>query len=339
MTIQNKEWLILKLVLALIILALIYLFSLHIISRNSQETSKKILFGAWTEGLFDGSSKTLHPEKLQEFENLIKRKVSIAHYYVGWEFLTSSQLVSQFDQLNSMGKKPMINVNPYYFDECPASKEPLYKVIAQGGCDNFLHKAGKNLRLVKKPFYLVFAWEMNNHQNEWSVTHTGSSNQDFILAWRHIHDIFKEEGVSNIIWVFCPNVPDDPIVPYGEIYPGDDYVDWIGLDGYNWGTTQSWSSWTSFSGVFTSSYNLITSIAPNKPLVLAEVNTTDQGGDKGAWYKDMFLSEIPKNFPQISAVVIFNEDKTMLEHVNWKVDVSQESLDSFTQAVNSPLYK
>jgi len=318
------------------VLVLVALAVVFIIFHN-RGPQRHITLGAWTQDLFDAKTQKLHPEKLTQFEQMIQKKVSIAHYYIGWEALADPKLIKQFQTLRSNGWEPMLNVNPYYFSQCPASSVPLYKAIAEGKCDKFLHQAGKNLSKVPQPFYLVFAWEMNNPENEWSVVHTGSTSQDFVAAWRHIHTIFQQEKATNVLWVFCPNVPDISETPYTKLYPGSQYVDWIGLDGYNWGTTQSWSQWASFAGVFTSSYNKITHIAPTKPLVIAEVNTTNQGGDKGEWYKDAFAQAIPYEFPKIKAVVIFNEDRKN-ENVNWKVDISKNSLNSFISAIHTKFY-
>lgn len=332
----NKSNLILS--IFLVIVLIIFSWLLILVNKRSEKPQKKIALGAWTEGLYDASEKKLNPGKLLEFEKQIGKKVSIAHYYLGWESLADPGIAGQFQQLNDNGWDVMLNANPYFFENCPASDMPLYKAISEGKCDEFLRKSGRNLSGIEKPFYLVFAWEMNNDNNQWSVIKSGSTNEDFVLAWRHIYNIFKEER-AKVIWVFCPNVPEEEFSPYAKIYPGDEYTDWIGLDGYNWGTTQAWSRWTDFAGIFSGAYNTITSIAPDKPLVLAEVNTTDKGGDKGAWYKDMFLKQIPENFPKIEAVVIFNEDKTKNEKVNWKIDAIPGSLDAFKTSLNSSYYK
>ena len=124
--------------------------------------TRHIMLGAWTEGLFDASTQTLHPESLLAFQQEIQKHVSIAHFYRGWESFVDPTLVTQLNTLRVNGWEPMINVNPYYFSQCPATSLPLYRAIAQGTCDDFLHRAGKNLRNVKQPFYLLFAWEMNN---------------------------------------------------------------------------------------------------------------------------------------------------------------------------------
>jgi hypothetical protein len=326
--------------ICIFIVIIVFGVATFIFQRNGVlgEATRHIAFGVWTEGFFDPSTRQIHPETLLSFEQLINKKASIAHYYLGWEYLADPELLKQFALLRSHGWEPMLNVNPYYFSGCPATQLPLYKAIAMGKCDEFLHKAGKNLARVDEPFYLLFAWEMNNPHNEWSISHTGSSEEDFKRAWRHIHKIFQQEKATKVVWVFCPNVPDDPDFPYSKIYPGKNFVDWVGLDGYNWGTTQSWSEWINFSGVFTGSYNKMVAIAPGKPMMIAEVNTTDQGGDKGEWYRDMLTQQIPYNFPNIKAVVIFNEDRSVQENVNWKVDVTPEALEAFTSAINSKFY-
>jgi len=328
-----------------IILAFFSIFTVVVITtlRSAQSFYKKtpprhIALGVWTQGLFDPTTHTLNPDSLILFEKETNKKMEIAHYYLGWEYLSDPILVTQFDTLRSHGWMPMLNVNPYFFSQCTANNLTLYAAIAKGNCDDFLHLAGKNLHKINKPFYLLFAWEMNNKQNAWSVPTTGSTAQDFIAAWRHIHTIFVEEKATSVVWVFDPNIPDDPTVPYPIIYPGDKYVDWIGLDGYNWGTTQSWSSWVSFAGVFTSSYTKLITIAKHKPMIIAEVNTTDQGGDKSAWYRDMLTKQLPYNFTNIAAIVFFNEDRTTQEHVNWKIDTSPATLKAFTTAIHTPFY-
>ena len=300
---------------------------------------RTIMFGAWTEGFYDAETRTLHPEELQSFEKRVNKKAAIAHYYRGWEALERKDLLDEFATLRSNGWQPMLNSNPYYVSECEYVKgKTLYRAIADGHCDVFLRKAGANLAKVDEPFFFLFAWEMNNKDLEWSIKQTGSSGQDFVDAWRHMHDIFEEEGATNILWVFCPNTQDKNSISYADIYPGDDYVDWVGIDGYNWGETQSWSDWSSFSGVFTASYRNITAVAPDKPVMIAEFNSTDVGGNKANWYKEALEEEIPYRFPHIKAIVIYDEDRTEQEKVNWKVDVSEESLEAFKQSIQIKYY-
>lgn len=323
-----------KKVILIIFLIFITIFFIHKLIPQ-----KQIEIGAWTEGLFDAKTESLHPEKLHEFEKLIDKKVTIAHFYRGWEALSDPKLINELSTLNNNGWKPILNVNPYFFSECSTKNISLYKAIASGNCDSFLHKAGKNLSKVKKPFYLLFAWEMNNKDLEWSIDYTKSSPNDFIAAWQHIYTIFKNEKATKIIWVFCPNTEGNKDISYDEIYPGDSFVDWTGIDGYNWGTTQSWSHWQSFQDVFSNSYKHLIKIAPNKPVMIAEVNSTTEGGNKSEWYKDMLTNELPNNFPNIKAIVFYNEDRTSTENVNWKIDITEKTLNSFKAGIHMNYYK
>lgn len=327
-------------IIVIVILVLILMSHLPLFSPPLRH----IELGFWTQGLYDAQTNLIHPEALLSLQKTINKKVAIAHYYVGWEDLPKPDFLQNIQLLQKNNWTPMISSNPYFFAnsdvigaKCPTTAQTLYAAIASGACDTFLHAAGKNLSTINKPFYFVFAWEMNNKSNQWSIPYTRSNPADFIAAWRHIHDIFMQEKVKNILWVFDPNVPEDN-VSYKSMYPGDRYVDYFGLDGYNWGVTQSWSSWESFGDIFTKSYNQLLSINPHKKIILVEVNTTDEGGDKGAWYTDMLTHQIPSVFPQISAVVFYNEDRSVQEGINWKVDVNEESLKSFVSAIHTPFY-
>jgi beta-mannanase len=306
-----------------------------IVPVSTPKSTRSIYLGMWTQGLWDVGTNTLHPDALTNLETKIGKKVAIAHYYRGWDALDSSHIISELNTISSHGWRPMISANPYFFSKCEAKGLPLYKAIAAGNCDEFLTNIGKNLKQFGKPVFLRFAWEMNVASMEWQVERSGSSNEDFIKAWQRFHDIVYSNGGTNVLWVFAPDVGN---TNYQQIYPGDKYVDWLGLDGYNWGNTQSWSKWQSFSQVYSSAYNSLTKLAPSKPLMLSEVNTTDQGGDKPAWYKDMLLNQIPNNFPRIKAVIFYNENRQAKENVNWLIDINNESLNSFSESIKSGNY-
>lgn len=309
------------------------------LSTPTISTVRPIYLGMWTQGFWDDTNKVLHPETLTSFEQKLGKRFAIAHYYRGWEYLDSEYLRKELAIIDSYGWRPMISANPYFFDRCVSNNLPLYKAIVQGNCDGFLQAAARNLKLFAKPVFLRLAWEMNINSMEWSIQQSHSSSEDFASAWRHMHDVFIAEQATNILWVFSPNVESNDSIPYENIYPGDSYVDWLGLDVYNWGNTQSWSTWEGFSELFSQSYSHIISIAPNKPLMIAEINTTDVGGDKARWYRNLLEQELPYDFPKVSAVVFYNEDRTQKEQVNWLIDISNESFTAFKKGLQKPFYQ
>ncbi len=334
-------------ILVIIIAWFFYAFGRTFLTKDGQENvssqisvpKREVFIGFWTYGLWDDKEQRIRPDRLQDLESKINKKVAIAHYFRGWHHLSEPSLADGLNILIDAGWRPMLSANPYFFEECKANSLTLYKAISQGNCDDFIRNSAINLKSVKAPFFFRFAWEMNVSTMEWSIVYSGSNPDDFKLAWQRIHNIFKEEGVTNAIWVFSPQVDTPSTTPIIQLYPGAEYVDWVGLDGYNWGSTRSWSNWQSFSSVFMNSYQLFKKIAPEKPLMIAEVNTVDKGGDRGNWYLTMLQDEIPHKFLDIDAVVFFNEDKTKQEGINWLIDSSNQSLEKFKKGIQLDIYK
>ncbi len=319
---------------------ILFILSMSIIMAYMYLTraTHTIYLGAWTEGLWDSKTNVLHPEALQLFEEHIGKKVTIAHIYRGWHELDSDNFITELQTIDRYSWVPMVSANPYYFDQCKHTRYSLYKSIERGDCDAFLRNISIRFRTYGKPLFFRFAWEMNIPSNEWSLQYTGSTAQEFVGAWRHIHTIMNEENVTNVQWVFCPQVNTPTSIAYEEIFPGDEYVDWVGLDGYNWGTTQSWSSWQNFSDVFGSSYDELVKLAPGKPVMIAEFGTTDQGGDKPGWFSAALNTQIPQRFPEVKALIFYNEDRSQEEQSNWKIDSPPQTLKSIQQGLKDSRY-
>jgi hypothetical protein len=277
--------------------------------------------------LWNDTTQTLDPQKLKDFEKLVDKKMAIAHVYRGWDELSEDSFVKELNQLSNSGWMPMVSSSPHYVGDCNAPGVPLYAAIAQGRCDDLMHQIARSFKAYGKPVLFRFAWEMNIPTLPWSLTMTKSTTGDYVSAWRRFHQIMVEEGATNVKWVFSPNAKSyAEDMSYKPIYPGDDVVDWVALDGYNWGTTQTWSKWSSFTDVFKDSYDEIITLAPTKPLMLGEINSANVGGDQSEWLADALGTQIPTNFPKIKAVVLFDEDKTSLDGVDWRIENSHKSI-------------
>jgi beta-mannanase len=175
---------------------------------------------------------------------------------------------------------------------------------------------------------------MNGNWSPWSEQVNGNSPGQYILAWRHVHDIFTANGVTNVTWVWTPNITGGNGVSPEGYYPGDQYVDWAGLDGYNSGPDQNGNVWESFSQVFSASYNKLLQIAPNKPFMIAETSSTEVGGSKAAWITDVLVKQIPVNFPNIKALVWFNVNKES----DWRVESSLAAQNAFAKGIGLSVY-
>jgi beta-mannanase len=207
--------------------------------------------------------------------------------------------------------------------------EPNFQLadVVAGAYDTYIRSFAAAAKAWGHPFFLRFNWEMNGDWFPWAESANGNQPGDSVAAWRHVHDIFASVGASNATWVWCPNV--GYATNLAARYPGDAYVDWTCLDGYN--RAQPWKSFTSLFGA---SYQLITtSIAPSKPMIVGETGATEAGGSKSWWIADA-LTVVRTQFPKIKGFVYFDKFGTM----DWPIETSSTAQAAFASGIASPAY-
>jgi hypothetical protein len=269
------------------------------------------------------------------FEADAGKAVSIVMWYQqwgltdGWQYLQPSWM----DAVRSHGSIPLVTWDPQDpFNASP--NQPAYALqnIINGNFDAYITRWAQDSKAWGHPYFLRFAHEMNGNWNPWSEQVNGNKPGQFVLAWRHVHDIFTRLGVSNVTWVWSPNIDYSTSTPLQELYPGDGYVDWAGMSGYNWGTLDG-HVWQSFSSVFSQTYDDILSIT-SRPIMITETASTEQAGNKAGWISDAFVTQLPQHFPRIHAFVWFNESK----ETGWQIESSAGAQAAFAAAISSGIY-
>jgi beta-mannanase len=119
----------------------------------------------------------------------------------------------------------------------------------------------------------------------------------------------------------------------GANYPGDAYVDWISMDGYNWGGNPG-HVWQTLQQVFKQTYTALTALS-GKPLMISEIGSAEQGGSKASWITSGLLTTIPQQFPKIRAVLWYDAPGGVED---WRVNSSSSSLAAFQQVAASATY-
>jgi beta-mannanase len=240
----------------------------------------------------------------------------------------------RLDAVAKRGAMPMVTWEPW--NHRRGVKQPKYALrkVAAGRHDAYIRRWARDAAAWNKPLYVRFAHEMNGNWYPWGANVNGNTKTDYKNAWRRVVRIFRQEGATKVRWVWSPSaeVLGNGVV-FDEIYPGDDYVDWVALDGYNWGTTRSGSDWTSLAELFDPSYDALTAMT-NKPVMIAETASAEAGGDKAAWIREGLLKDVPSRLPRVEAVIWFNTDK----EANWRVDSSVRALEAYRDVATSPLY-
>jgi beta-mannanase len=147
---------------------------------------------------------------------------------------------------------------------------------------------------------------MNGDWYPWSVGGSNGTADDYVAAFRRVHRIFEDAGATRVEWVWCPNViinGDADVITHS--YPGDDYVDIVAVDGYNFGNERG-HHWIQPSDLFGPTLELFTSIAGNKPVWINEVGCSSIGGNKAQWIADFVKFLIDTD---VRGLIWFEADK------------------------------
>lgn len=213
---------------------------------------------------------------------------------------------------------------PWNPDQGMVQSIDYLKSIVLGGQDNYIKSFAQTLKTYGGPIVLRFGHEMNGDWYPW-----GKRPADYKAAYRYIHDLVMAQGVTNVTWEWSVNTTDVPS-DLAQYYPGDDVVDVIGMDGFNWGTTQAYGGWLSMTSIFQPTYQYLTTIYSSKPIFISETASTEFGGDKAAWVRSAFQTELPKNMPKITEVIWFN----LLKETDWRIDSSAISMQAFKDSLS-----
>ena len=228
-----------------------------------------------------------------------------------------------------------------------APQTNLLEAIAAGAADDAIRRAARQLREIDGPVLLEPAWEMNgNWSYPWQGEANGKNEQAparFGAAWRRLVDLFRDELGSNVRWVFSPNVG-NPVAGaagedhwnwYGNYYPGDAWVDYVGAHGFN--APSLWRApyrdfRTLFDGEETG--RMLSDLAaryPDKPIIIGEFASEESPGrDKGEWIRSAY--RFLQSHPRVVGAVWFN----MKKESDWQVDSSAAALVAFRDAMRGP---
>lgn len=270
--------------------------------------------------------------------------------YQGWTGWNKFP-VSQAKRAGQLGGRLLVTWEPWS-GSVRDSNWSCRRVTA-GAYDGYIRQYARAVRSARVPVMIRLAHEMNGDWYPWGTARTSgwgrnndNSPQGYVAMWRHVVGIFRQEGATNVSWVWSPNIHylnannsvSDQNSDLYALYPGDAYVDWIGLSVYNDTTHRPWNT---FSNLFDGAYAAVTQIS-SKPLMIAEMGATEArapyGTSKAAWIEQAMLRDIPQRYPRVKLVNWFCRDKSGDGEANYRFDSSPSALRAFRVAINSPLY-
>ena len=290
--------------------------SAEVLGEDKGIEKSQIRFGVVVN---DYSNKT---GEISGLENILGTTVSTVGIYKQFGLPTNQYLIEDdLAYIKKTGKTLLLTWEPWNPNEGTSQSIDYLKEITEGKHDAYLTAFAQQVKNFANPVFLRFAHEMNGNWYPW-----GNRPSEYISAYRYLVDIFRREGITNVKFVWSINhesVPYEPINQTTKYFPGEAYVDMVGLDGYNFGTSRAGSTWRNFYEIFSPAYSFVSGVYPNKPIIIAEVASTEIGGNKTNWINDMFISL--SKMPKIREIIWFS----LLKETDWRIDSSPSSSEAF----------
>jgi hypothetical protein len=282
---------------------------------QASSASHQVYLGATVGGSVYGekSNPPWNMKPLEAFEAHSGHPVAILQVHQDWGSIYPDVL----RRIRAQGAVPML-VTEY---------DNLHQIV-NGSQDRAIKAMNAALSAYGSQVLLRWDWEMNGDWYPWGGV---GQAKEWVAAYRHLHDLLTAPNVS---WIWNPNVYSPSSTGPGASaspapwYPGNAYVDWMGADGYSYGTE-------TFSRVFGATYKLFQELAPDKPIILPEWAASDRAGRKAAYISEAF-AQVPTDYPAIKAMVYYND--TLGSGKAWPLETSPAAEAAYRLGSSRPAF-
>jgi hypothetical protein len=191
--------------------------------------------------------------QVEQFAQAAGRQPNLALYYSSWgepfqESFASSALAN--------GATVIVDLDP----DTPTNSIALSSIVA-GKYDSYLETYARSVLSFGHPVVMSFGHEMNGNWYPWGWTQ--QSPKEFVKAWQHVVTVFRDTGADNVTWLWTFSDVQPNTGPLQDYWPGNSYVNWVGIDSYYYFKTDT------FDSVFNPSITAVRKVT-NKPILIAE---------------------------------------------------------------------
>lgn len=293
---------------------------------------------------------------IRRFERLARKRIVWAYFSNHWLRGKIRFPATHVRRIWKHGALPVVRMMAWRsrFQNRPSVGYSLQKII-DGVYDGQLAVWAQKARATGIPMMVEFGTEVNGEWFPWNGRWHGGGRKDrygdpslpdgperFRDAFRHIVTLFRAQNANNITWVFHADVESVPEAKWNSIsnyYPGDAYVDWIGVSVYGAGEANERPE--RFSKRLAGSYDELTRLSPTKPLAIMEFGAPEYGRKgKARWITAAFRSIRTGRFPRVRAVSWWDErwSDDNDEMVDLDLASSRRTRNAYRRAVRSPFF-
>lgn len=218
-------------------------------------------------------------EKAGEAFNLISFRSS-------WTNAAAPFPMNDMQLIRDKGAIPYIQ---WQLDADSVTEQEIYEAIRSGNYNSYLKRCAAFFRNYKNPVFLSFSVKAKEG--------AGGSPDGFVKSWQYLYTFFNNLGVSNITWVWCPSSAKDE-----ASYPGEKFVDWIGVQCLNYGECATSKDRYAFSELYTPYRNAFGKY--KKPIMITGLGSA-KGPVQAEWFTAAFAG-IRDKFSEVRAVLIYD---------------------------------
>ncbi|NBV41652.1 hypothetical protein EBR96_02640 [bacterium] len=244
-------------------------------------------------------------------------KHAVKPHVVAWhaDFQTSFP-IEQVKSFHSANIVPMIVWEPRIWD---SEKPVTLESVASGEWDAYIRTWIAAARTIEQPIVLNFAPDFNSDLYPWGVPNNGQNGQSYVDAYRHVVGLFRKEGVTNVIFVWSFLAVSSPIASWNDalsLYPGDEFVDWIGVSSVN--------QVSDMALMYKNAVDAAYRNHENKPIMIAQYyyEPSEKANKK-------VIETLVDTLPQVKAVIFSNPKTLKMDPQFFKSPLFQASIEEF----------
>jgi len=299
---------------------------------------------------FGGGEDEVTSGEIAEFEKLVGKRIAWAYFSNNW-YDGIAFPRKEVDVIEAAGSVPFVRL----MARSRGAREggdPVYSMqaIIEGKFDEGLAQWARDARDFGRPLLAEFGTEVNGSWFPWNGEWNGGAEtagygdpsvpdglERFRDAYRHIIGICRREGASNIVWFFhadAGRLPEEPWNTTAAYYPGDDYIDWIGISVY--GSQRPGREWTQFTDKLDKAYPELAAISSKKPLAVLEYGVCEDpaSGNKAEWIRNALTAIRQGRYPRIRAVSYWHESwGSGQRRSDLRLDSDPEALEAYREII------
>jgi hypothetical protein len=247
---------------------------------------------------------------VEQFAGAVGRAPNLVGYYSGWRepFMTSFA-----ETVHAHGGVTIVQIDP---------TDASIAKIAAGGYDGYLRSYADSVRRLGQPVVIGFGHEVNAPWYSWGYGHTAPAV--FLAAWRHVVTLFRAQGADNVTWLWTLQADEPGTGPITSWWPGSKYVTWVGIDGYYYRPSDT------FSSVFGKTITEVR-ILTGKPVLLSETAAGPEAG-QSAKIGDLFKGM--REYGTLGLVWFDIAQNDGIYHQDWHIEDNAAAVAAFRRSVS-----